>query len=89
MITKAQAAAIASAKVKELARAADDRFEILEDQTKEVDRGWVFFFNSADFVRTRDPLDALAGNGPILVFRDGRIAQLSTAVPLEESLKQV
>jgi Immunity protein 35 len=89
MITKAQAAAIANAKVAELAKAAGDQFEILDDQTKQVDRGWVFFFNSADFVRTRDPVDALAGNAPILVFKDGRVEQLSTALPLEESLKQV
>jgi Immunity protein 35 len=88
MITMTQAEALARTRVNELARAANDRFELLEDQTRPVDAGWLFFFNSADFIRTRDPIDALAGNGPILVFKDGRVVQLSSALPIDQALMQ-
>jgi hypothetical protein len=45
--------------------------------------------NSADFVRTRNPMDSLAGNGPILVLRDGSVVHLPSAVPWEDALKHL
>ena len=80
---------IAQAKVDELGRMAGDAFDIVTAETKEVKQGWLFFYNSADFVRTRDPMFALAGNGPILVLRDGQVATLPTAVPWQEAIGQM
>jgi len=80
---------LASAKVDELARSAGDRFEILTERTQEIDAGWVFFFNTADFVRTRNPASALAGNGPILVTREGVIHELSSAIPWEDAVRRI
>ncbi|HEX8404112.1 MAG TPA: YrhB domain-containing protein [Duganella sp.] len=80
---------IARAKVDELGRMAGDAFDILTAETKEVKQGWLFFYNSADFIRTRDPMCALAGNGPLLVFRNGQVATLPTAVPWQDAIGQM
>jgi len=82
----AAALKIARAKVDELGRMAGDAFDILTAETKEVKQGWLFFYNSSDFIRTRDPMFALAGNGPLLVLRDGQVAMLPTAVPWQEAI---
>jgi hypothetical protein len=39
----------------------------------------VFFYNSADYVRTGDAADAFAGNGPIFVGRDGCVRLLDSS----------
>lgn len=88
-INDSSALKLAEAKVRELGAACGDEFEILCDETQEIEQGWVFFYNSADYVRTRNPLTALAGNGPLLVLRDGRIAVLPTSVPWQEAAIQV
>ena len=83
------ARAIAVAYARELAVAVGDEFEILEGSTIEDPKGWLFFYNSADFVRTRSPTDSLAGNGPILVLLDGAVLELPSAVPWDVALKNV
>ncbi|USX27841.1 YrhB family protein [Oxalobacteraceae bacterium OTU3CINTB1] len=85
----AAALKIARAKVDELGRMAGEAFDILTAETKELKQGWLFFYNSADFIRTRDPMFALAGNGPLLVLRDGQVATLPTAVPWQEAIGQM
>lgn len=77
---------LAQAKIDELALAAEDKFVIMPDQTQVTSKGWVFFFNTADFLRTGDPMYCLAGNGPILVTREGSIRLLPTATPWEDSI---
>ncbi|MEO5934166.1 MAG: YrhB domain-containing protein [Duganella sp.] len=91
MDTLNQAAAIniARAKVDELGRMAGDAFDIVTAETQEVKQGWLFFYNSVDFIRTRDPVFALAGNAPLLVLRDGHVAMLPTAVPWQEAIVQM
>lgn len=88
-LNRAAALKIARAKVDELGRMARDAFDIVTAETKEVKQGWLFFYNSADFVRTGDPMFALAGNGPLLVLRDGQVAMLPTAVPWQEAIGQM
>ncbi|MBI5270777.1 MAG: hypothetical protein HY856_14000 [Burkholderiales bacterium] len=88
-VNKASALALARERVHGLGQAVGDEFEILPDATREVECGWVFFFNTADFVKTRDPASALAGNGPILVTREGLIQELSSSIPLEAALKEL
>jgi hypothetical protein len=89
ILTLESAIALAKLRVDELAIIAHDRFEILPESSKETEQGWVFFFNSADFVRTRNPTTALAGNGPILVTRDGAIYELPSAIPWEDAVKRI
>jgi hypothetical protein len=88
-ITKTIATELARERVTQLADAVGDHFELLLSETKDVGRGWVFFFNTAAFVQSRNPADALAGNGPLLVLRDGQIHELSSAVSWKEALRQI
>jgi hypothetical protein len=87
--TEAMATDIAQKKIEHLAAEVGDRFDIVPGETRCVDLGWIFFYNSADYIRTGNPMDSLVGNGPILVLRDGRIIQLPTSVPWEEALKEI
>lgn len=83
------AIALARQKIEELALTAGDQFEILSDCTEEISQGWVFFFNTADFVRTRHQASALAGNGPLLVTREGMIHHLPSGIPWENAVEQI
>lgn len=85
----AKATDLALARINQLALSVGDRFELLSDQTKEIEQGWVFFFNTVDFIRTRNPIHALAGNGPILVTREGIVHELPSAIPWEEAVKEI
>lgn len=88
-INRETAIALARERVAQLARDAGDQFEILFDSTKEIEQGWVFFFNTVEFMRTRNPMSALAGNGPILVTREGVVHELPSAIPWEDAVKQI
>ncbi len=80
---------VAEEEVRRLAIAAGDRFEPLPEKTREVKDGWIFFYNTTEYIRSGNPSPALAGNGPIFVSRNGRVALLSSAIPLREALKQL
>jgi hypothetical protein len=88
-IDRQRAFALARARVSQIAAAEGDQFELQCELTKDTDRGWVFFFNTAEFVRTRNPLSALAGNGPIFVTREGAVHQLPSAIPWEDALQRM
>jgi len=80
---------LAQAKVHELAFSEGEEFEILAGETREVELGWVFFYNTTDYVRTGDPLQALAGNGPVLVLRNGGIAVLPSAISWQDEVSKM
>lgn len=88
-ISRSAALQIAQAKVSELASAAGDDFALQSNHTREIEQGWVFFFNSADYVRTGNYIHALAGNGPLLVLRNGNVIMLPSAVPWEEVVNEM
>lgn len=63
--------------------------QLIPEHTIEKEYGWVFFYQSAAFMRTMDFRDALLGNAPFLVRKnDGRIITLGTARSTEWYLKQ-
>ena len=88
-IDRGSATTLAMERVNALAREAGIEFQLLNDATVEIARGWVFFYNSAEYIRTGRQGSALAGNGPILVTREGGIHHLPTAVPWEDNVDKV
>ena len=51
--------------------------------------GWVFIYQSADYLRTRDFRDAVVGNAPFLVRRaDGQVIVFGTADSIESYLDE-
>jgi hypothetical protein len=79
---------LAEREVDAIAAAVGDDFVVIHDETVEIAEGWVFFYNSREFVETGDFRDALAGNGPIFVDRDGLVKRLPTAIRRETAIKQ-
>ena len=57
------------------------------ERTIETDVGWVFFYESRDFVDTGDPRTSLIGNAPLLIDRvTGATHLLGTTRPVERYL---
>lgn len=54
---------------------------IRDEHTIEFDGGWMFFYNSAAFVRTGDRKHTLFGNAPLIVSRGGRVTVTGTRYP--------
>jgi len=60
---------------------------IQQQDTVEYKDGWLFFYNTAEYLKTGNFSFALAGNGPLFVKRTGEIVALVTYRPVEESLR--
>jgi hypothetical protein len=88
MISRDQAKALAAETVAALGEASGDEFVLVCRQTIEVNEGWIFFYNSREFVETGDPISALAGNGPIFVDRNGDVRRLPSGVPWDEAIRR-
>ena len=80
-----QAKAIAERRVRAIADAVNDKFGIVDNET--IDEGWLFFYNSKDFIETGNYLSSLAGNGPIFVDRNGAVKVLPSAISWQVALR--
>jgi hypothetical protein len=58
------------------------------DATIDKPYGWVFFYNSREWLATKDSKWALGGNAPIIVGIDGEIRVTGTAHPVEHYLSE-
>ena len=62
---------------------------IVPEHTIEKSYGWIFFYNSRRYLETGNFLEALGGNGPLVVERtDGRINTLSSGKAPEVSIAE-
>ena len=62
---------------------------ILDESTMEREWGWVFFFNSMEFLETGDVMQSLCGNAPLFVNRiDGAVISSGTCMPIENYLAE-
>jgi immunity protein 35 of polymorphic toxin system len=69
--------------------ATDGGGTILDDMTMDRPYGWVFFYQSARFLETRNPLDQFAGNAPLIINRFTRELRCTgTAHPTEHYLAE-
>ena len=58
-------------------------------ETREIDQGWIVFYNSREYVECGDLSAALAGNGPIFVSGEGELHHLPSAMSWEEAVKKM
>ena len=87
MITREQATLLATQYIECHLERPDLCLALLHDLTAEHSFGWLFFYTSQDFIRTRDPNDAVGGNAPLLVEREtGRLFVTGTAYPTQHYL---
>ena len=62
----------------------EDSAVILEDKTIEGAFGWVFFYESKNYIESRDYADMLMGNAPIIINKkSGEVHITGTAEPIE------
>ena len=62
---------------------------VLDDQTVERPYGWVFFYQSRAYLKTRQPTLALRGNAPVIFNRiSGEYHVTGTAEPLEHYIAE-
>ena len=62
---------------------------LLLDDTLEFKYGWVFFYQSQEYVKTGDFLDGVTGNAPIIVNKyDGSLHVTGTAHTIEKYVKE-
>jgi hypothetical protein len=88
MLTKNEARTLVLA---ELERPAESQYTddptdlvVIDECTIERDWGWVFFYTSDRYLKTRDIRYALAGNAPYIVNRHtGEVRVTGTAQPIE------
>jgi hypothetical protein len=85
-ISVTQAKNIAEEIVNKLAVSNDDEFALIDDETTEIAEGWLFFYNSRDFIETGNPGSCLVGNGPIFVNREGVVRRLPSAVSWQTAI---
>ena len=79
VIDLAQAKVIAQEHLSRMNPRAPDSYCLIDRHTQEHDVGWVFFYSTRRYVETGDFRDGLAGNGPLLVTRDGAVHPFGTA----------
>ena len=88
MLTKAEALELVESKLKSGVKASYD-VVIVESLTVERDFGWVFCWNSREYLETGDYRKALCGNLPILVNRHtGCLRYICFHSTLEESIAE-
>ena len=54
-----------------------DDVEIIDSQTRVTDMGWLFFYNTAAYIKTGDVMSCLMSNPPCLVSLSGKVIPLS------------
>ena len=58
--------------------------DLLEEETMHLDFGWVFFYQSREYLRSGNLSYALAGNAPIIIDRQtGQINETGTAYSVD------
>lgn len=75
MISFEEAHSIALKKIQSIEKEVGEPLGINDRHTEELekDSGWIFFYNSKEFLESGDELDSLAGNGPLLVLTSGKL----------------
>lgn len=63
---------------------------IVDGLTLQIDIGWVFFYESAEYLETGEFSQRLAGNAPVVVSGfGGHLYVTGTAQPVEKYLPQI
>lgn len=89
MISESEALALVKQYIEQQCSAVPGGVAIMEERTIRKSYGWIFFYNSNRYLETRSPLEALGGNGPIVVERvGGRLHQLGSALSPDASIAE-
>lgn len=63
---------------------------LVNNRILETNYGWCFFYQSQEYIDTRNIIYALAGNGPVYVDKEaGKISIFGTAYPIEYYINEI
>lgn len=62
---------------------------LVEGQTLFKEYGWVFFYNTVEYIESKDPQVALMSNTPILLTKDGKMHYLNMSCPVDEAVEKL
>lgn len=82
------AVALAERALSHLEKQVGAPIQIVDDYTELVDGGFLFFYNTREFLTTGNFSAALAGNSPIYVDRTGSVFLLDSSLPWKEALHE-
>ena len=91
MLTREQAKELVYARINAEDPYALNKVElaIIDDETIEKEYGWVFFYQTKEYLKTGDLLDVLVGNAPYIVNKyTGELIETGTANPIEEYIAE-
>jgi hypothetical protein len=72
--------------LRQMEREGCETLSIVDNATKPLHDGWLFFYNSREYLSTGNNLSRLAGNGPIFIQKSGATPKLPTHRPFESSI---
>lgn len=83
MLTQDQARELAQQALLKMEQRTGLNLAILDSETMERSWGWVFFWNSREYIQSRDSTKAVFGNSPFIIDRlTGKFAPSGTAHPI-------
>jgi hypothetical protein len=89
MINLTEAKNIVRTYLQKREREAGESLEIVEAETIERPFGWVFFYNSRNYLKTKKFEDMLLGNAPLIVDREtGQLHVTGTAESIEHYISE-
>lgn len=69
MINIKEAESIAIQKINKTQSSSNIELDILKEETISFEFGWMFFYQSKEFIRTKDSSKMVGGNAPLIVDR--------------------
>lgn len=62
---------------------------IIDSETIEKEYGWVYFYQTTEYLKTGDIVDGLVGNAPYIVNKyTGELIETGTANPVEDYIAE-
>jgi hypothetical protein len=85
MLTPDEAKALAIRSLPDMSAAGID-LVIVDERTIVKPYGFIFFYNSRQYLETRSFASSISGNGPIVVRHDGTVDALRSAAPSSQMI---
>lgn len=89
MLSLEEAKIIAVQKLSEIEKLSNIKIALLKEKTKSFDYGWVFFYQSEEYVSTGNLQALIGGNAPIIVDKySGEVHVTGTGNNIEYYIKE-
>jgi hypothetical protein len=88
MLNFEQAKEVALRKLGEIQKSSNVKLALLESESTAFEYGWVFFYQSEQYVKTGDTNNLVGGNAPIIVDKhDGSVILAGTAKSIKHYIE--